>query len=333
MNRDASYFWDLTAKHLSGTSTPEEEGELTAWLQEDAQNQHQFEEQRRLWQISEKQPKNAFSPQAGWQEFLQRVQAEQQKVTTTQQKSYGWLRVAAGFAVLLVSVFLVRYFLFSNAEIIVVAATEAKREVVLPDSSHVWLNQGSQLSYTSDFNEENRQVTLQGEGYFEVQHNPAKPFTVTASKTQTQVLGTTFQVSAQEPELVEVVLFTGKVAFQAQGNPEKAVTLEPGQKALFSASAGTITVSPNEDENALAWKEEKLVFKNTPLAQVAQTLKRFYGITLTFENPALAQCHFTGTFKNKPKLEEVLLVMTRTLQLSYLQVQPNVYQIKGQGCS
>ncbi|WP_207435805.1 FecR domain-containing protein [Sabulibacter ruber] len=333
MDKDATFFWDLTARHLAGTTTPEEEQLLAAWLQENPEQKQAFEEQRRLWQLSEKQPKNAFSPEEGWQEFLQRVQAEKQaNAAETVSPAFPWMRVAAGLALLLVSVFLIRYFLFPPVQTVTLAATDAKRLFTLPDSSQVWLNKGSSLTYQSDFGEEDRPVTLQGEGYFEVQHNAHKPFLVTTSGTETQVLGTTFQVSTQDSAQVEVVLFTGKVAFRAKTGQKQEVTLAPGQKAVYSATTGQIETAFNQDQNELAWKEDRFQFQNTPLEQVALTLNAYYGVSITFEKPVLAQCHFTGSFRDAPALEEVLVVLTKSLQLSYNEVQPNVFRLSGEGC-
>jgi len=189
-----------------------------------------------------------------------------------------------------------------------------KKEVVLPDSSHVWLNSGSKLKYASQFVKKERKVYLEGEAYFEVFKDPSKPFVIEAGNSVTRVLGTAFNLCARKGESYVVVTVTeGKVAF---GSKEAAtpVHLKPGDKGILNTGTHQTEKVVNEDPNFLAWKTGKLIFRNTPLSQVALKLTDFYGRSIRVENAGKADIPFTSTFDHQ-SLRDVITIIELSLQV------------------
>src|SRR5579872_3819268 len=121
------------------------------------------------------------------------------------------LRIAA----VLVIAFGLAYsiFIFVRSPLIEISTeANAKQEIKLPDGSHVWLHSSSQLRYPRKFDKDNREVFLDGEAYFEIVKDPAKPFIVHAHETTTKVVGTSFDLrNYGKEEQVELTVFTGKV--------------------------------------------------------------------------------------------------------------------------
>ncbi len=215
------------------------------------------------------------------------------------------------------------------------AATASKeiKEVALPDGSKVWLNGASTLRYGRKFQSAaRREVWLEGEAYFEVDHNPQRPFTIHIQGAITQVLGTSFNVRGYPTEsTIEVGVLSGKVAFSAQESklPEK-ITLQPGNGVVFDKENTSIRKTEKNDANLLAWKTHRLVFEDAPLQEVIAALEKYFGINIKLANTGLAYCRFKGTFK-EAKLEEILTVMQVSMNISTLQ-KGNQYIISGKGC-
>lgn len=134
--------------------------------------------------------------------------------------------------------------------------------IVLPDSSRVWLNSESYLKYPVRFAKNERNVILQGEGYFSVRKNVDSRFTVqTPHHTQIQVLGTEFNVEAYEKEdEVNTTLVSGKVQFQYDSERgKKRMDLLPGEKITYNSISGEVFVSRAAVLSDISWKEGKII--------------------------------------------------------------------------
>jgi transmembrane sensor len=145
-------------------------------------------------------------------------------------------------------------------------------DLELSDHSHVWLNAGSSLSYPVAFAGETRNVSMDGEAYFEVTHDAAKPFVVSKGATSVQVLGTHFNIKAygNEPDL-KVTLLEGKVKVSNGAN-------EPAQQAVVNNNAIRLATHINPDE-VIAWKNGFTSFRGADLKEILLELEHWYDIT------------------------------------------------------
>lgn len=180
--------------------------------------------------------------------------------------------------------------------------------LVLPDSTVVYLNSESSLSYPSRFDGDIRKVTLKGEAYFDVTKDPKKRFIVSTShQTQIEVLGTRFNVEAYEKDTdVAATLVEGKVCFLFKtGNQSERFFLEPGQKLVYNSTDSKLQLYNTTCESEIAWKDGKIVFNNTSLEEALRMLEKRYNVEFILKNGVLKEDSFTGTFANQ-RLERIL---------------------------
>lgn len=157
-------------------------------------------------------------------------------------------------------------------------------DMILSDGSHIWLNAGSSVTYPVAFVGNERNVTIEGEAYFEVAKNTAKPFKVNvAGKTEVEVLGTHFNINSYDDEAtINTTLFEGKVKVTGLVN-KQAHVLSPGQQAVQNKQ-GIISINNNADmDEVIAWKEGKFSFgSETDIKTVMRQIARWYDMTIEY---------------------------------------------------
>jgi transmembrane sensor len=193
------------------------------------------------------------------------------------------------------------------------------------------LNAGSILTYPERFTGNTREITLEGEAFFDVAADARKPFIIHAGALNTTVLGTTFNITAyKNSPLLSVTVLSGKVAVMDTLS-QKSVTVLPNQKATFNPDKATLITSiADKPENAIAWSEGKLIFEETPLAEVAERLSYKYNVQIVLEGRNLSNCRFNGEFDTEP-LEEILKIIT-TLTETKIKREGTVIHLSGKGC-
>lgn len=329
-----TYYWDLAAREFANTATAAEQRELQQWRAAQPAHEAQYQQQKQLWEKTAPPIAGAVNPDAAWQQVSAKLRLQPATESTPVAKViplYAYaMRIAASVLVLLgLSWFTYAYF-FSGPVLQVVKSGNRRIEVVLPDSSRVWLNESSTLTYAATFDESERLVKLEGEAFFQVRRNPQQPFIVKAGPATTKVLGTSFNLRAYSAATaVELTVATGKVAFTSEQGTEAVVT--PGYGAVLEKQNNRLTKVRVADENAWAWQSGRLRFAGQPLSEVLPVLERYYGVRLQLANKALAGCRFTGAFNRAP-LAEVLQVLEATLQLRYTQPTERLYQLQSPSC-
>lgn len=183
--------------------------------------------------------------------------------------------------------------------------------VILSDGTKVWLNAASSLKYPVFFSGENRMVEVTGEAYFEVAHNPGKPFVVKNGDRRIEVLGTHFNINAYQTEnTVKVTLLEGliRVSRAHSGSP---VLVRPGQQAEMGKQ-GVINLREDPNvENAVAWKNGYFSFTNASIHQVMEELSRWYDIEVSYEGK-LPVRRFGGEIQRNLTLAQVLKLLEKS---------------------
>jgi transmembrane sensor len=318
MSYNLDHIESLIIRSLDHSLETEEQQQLQAWLEEDADHRRYYETLQQTWELTGTHDP-VFEPDVNdnWVRFQQKLEQPSMHVIPGGNRRNA-LRVAAGVAILLGAATL--YFLLNNQrEITVLTAAKEKKSVVLPDGSRVFMNQNSSLRYASNLTGPERAVYLEGEAYFDVAKQQARPFVVYANGTQTQVLGTTFDVKAYTTKPVEISVLSGKVAVsKTVTNNLRAETLilTPGRKAIFKTDAPT-EENAIKDPNLMAWKDNKLVFYNTPMREVLTTLENYYGVRIEIQDSSLIKKTYVGTFTNGPALNFLLTVMTGSMNAEW----------------
>lgn len=222
----------------------------------------------------------------------------------------------------------------------------SKTTLILPDGTKVWLNAGSRLTYDSTFDKNLREVSLSGEGYFDVVRNKQKPFIIHTSRINIKVLGTEFDVkSYPSDKTTETSLIRGSIEVSFNGHHSQKVILKPNEKIVVdnfkfeSHIAQPFGNSPGKNSgpdipNSVAvtnltlqnktgeiietsWVNNKLDFQDESFEDIARKLERWYGVTIKFQNERLKDNHLTGSFTNET-VRQALDAMKFTATFNYL---------------
>lgn len=186
------------------------------------------------------------------------------------------------------------------------------KEIILPDSSHVWLDARSVLSYPQTFSGSVRKIILQqGQAFFEVSHNAAKPFIVESSNgIQTRVLGTSFSVrSSDNAAGVQVAVKTGKVKMEEEGNT--IATLLPGDQVYYNTIRSVIRKTRVAPDNINVWTKGEIKLQQADFTEMATTMQQLYGLTIVADNPAINRNRYSLTIRYHSDPEKLLEVISR----------------------
>lgn len=185
--------------------------------------------------------------------------------------------------------------------------------VMLPDGTQVWLNAASTLRYPTAFTGPERLVEVNGEAYFEVAGNAARPFKVKIKDAEVLVLGTSFNVNAYADEpITQTTLLQGSIKLSANNNQ---VLLKPGQQATLATDKAfhINEINPND---AIAWKNGYFLFKNESIESVMRTIARWYDVDVTYQGDVKQQ-RLGGTVSRYEKLEDLLKTIELTKSLKF----------------
>ncbi|HYG14624.1 MAG TPA: FecR domain-containing protein [Bacteroidia bacterium] len=323
----------LLSKYFAQQCTADEVRLVEDWAGESSENRNVFVRLKKMWDETGQVRPKAEVQETGlaWQKVRSRIQ--QQQVLPARRKSLTYIITSAAAAAVIVLT-MVTFDLVNRqdgptAVKMVSISTKAgeRRQIALSDGSKVWMNAETSIKYPETFDGENREVYLEGEAYFEVAHNPTKPFTVHTGDLDTRVLGTSFNVLAYpENEDIEIALDEGKV--RVNGNKD-TLFLEPGFEATYEKSnrsikKGAIAGKHNE------WRNNVIHFENISLEEAVKTLERWYAITINIDESKLKNCPITASFENQDA-ETVLEIIATTLSIE-VEKRNNTYYLKGQNC-
>ena len=187
-------------------------------------------------------------------------------------------------------------------------------QIVLSDGTLVTLNRDTKINYPDQFGSDVREISIEGEAFFEVTPNPNKPFIIHAGEATIKVLGTSFTVNAYpENDRVEVIVATGKVQFSKleTNQTPHLVILDPGEKGTYVNTSKELKKSINTDPNFLAWKTRTLTFSETSLKEVIQQLNKVYRVQIDLSDTQLDNLLLNAHFENET-LEFILEVISST---------------------
>jgi len=206
-----------------------------------------------------------------------------------------------------------------------------KARVKLSDGSQIWINAGSRIIFPSQFSKNRREVYLIGEAYFEVAHNPKKPFLVKTSTVSVRVLGTSFNVSSYpDDDFVSAVLKEGKIRMEENdaGYFDTKVELRPNQIAIFKKDGNGIQVHETKHELYTIWKDGLLNFEGEELNSLITKVERFYNISLELKNPELGEERITGKLDLNAGMSEVFEYISKVSHAEIKKINTVEYVIE-----
>lgn len=327
MQSDQQYIELLLPGYFKGELSEADFSAVETWKNLSQQNQEIFNQSEKVWQslhlLSEMEH---YNPQQALQKVNQKINQRQ-----NQQWWFIWQKVAA---ILFIPLLIAAVWLTMSrpkTDLIVESPTwqifstppGVKAKFYLPDSTAVWLNSSSSVSFPSYFAGNFRQVNAQGEVFFDVRKNTEQPFVVSMGKIHARVLGTRFNVINYDREdRTEIILQSGKIELCTGTceQPRSLSLLNPGELAHFNKSGNTINILNVETEKYMAWIAGKLIFKDDPMEEVVRKLNRWFNVEIEVADQAILDYVYTATFQDE-SIDQILELLTLTAPIRYQVVQ------------
>lgn len=257
-------------------------------------------------------------------------------VTPPRRSSARWWRIPlriAEYAAVVVSVALAFHYRHQASTprewVEVYADMGERREIVLPDSSHVWLNAGTKLIYPKEFNRTIRQVYLSGEMFADVRRDEDRPFIVSADRLEVKVLGTQFNFkSYQEDVKSEVSLVRGKVSVSLKASKMNGrLTLAPGDILRFNKTNNHIDFLNFDPDSYANWIDnDNFFFVEQTLGDIVADLRRHFAVDIVVTDKSLCGETYYASFINNESLDEILAALNKDLLFS-VRREAEVYYI------
>lgn len=310
----------LLIRYIQGIATVTEKSYIAGWLKENPENE-KILRQTALIYHAQRTKQRVQSRNSG--AALKKIQHRLHKKTRNIFLQRFW--IAAACITLFFSIAFNFYFVKpENVEVqYATMQTNAgmRTDFMLPDGTEVFLNSDTRLTYPIVFDKKERRVELDGEGFFKVIHNKEQPFIVdVADKSfHIEVLGTEFNIQAYGADhLVRTTLIEGAVrlGMETTSGTKKYVTLQPSQRATYDLCAQKLDITHVNTIYDTAWMQGRLMFKETPLAEVLNSLSHFYNVSFQVKDPSIYQYTFTGTFENR-LLSQVLDYLSISSSIKY----------------
>jgi len=328
--------WNSIIKRLTGVETPASKQYLDQWLKASEDNVKIYHETEQLWALTNMLPANK-KPLA--EPVLLNPNIEKGKMWSLK----GLKRYSIAASLALVTSLTLYYLTKSkpqatNNQVSIYSIHKAGNgkmlKVILPDSSIVWLNAGSEVSYLKDFrSQKTRNIQLTGEAFFEVTHNQQQPFVVESGDLQTIVYGTSFNVSSyKDSEQNSVTVKTGKVGVLLKRDSlNKPTMLLPGNRLVYHQENGKIETLNIETSEVATWLNGDLVFDQTAPKEVFAILARKFDVEFKINDADFEGCKLTAKFPNQ-SLKTILTALSTSLHLKINEHGKTIYIKGGQSC-
>ncbi len=317
----------IIIKYISGQATPQETEEVLKWVSENKENETFFLKLMNLW-IAGNMPEEKADESE--------VRAMMDLIERKEKKGVSKLviySIAASFLLLIsVGLWLMNpskksdfgtHYITYDAAISKMMYTDkgVKGCITLPDSSVVWLNSDSKLYYPEEFTGNVRHIFLSGEAFFEVKNIPEMPMIVGTHKGfSIEVLGTTFNLKSYEnDDRAEATLYTGNINLiltNPQGKSQIVQSIKPNQTITINNALESTIFRSKEPENYSAWKEGKIIFHDTPMAEVIKILNRWHGVDFIIEDEEILDSKFTARF-NTESIVQIMDLLRLTSYVNY----------------
>jgi transmembrane sensor len=378
------YTWNLIAKKLAGEASLEELKELERLLRNNPELHYPMQTVTDLWNPSS--PTDQQEVEKAFNRHMDRMQElnldldsgsetaiDPYPFTTNNKRSRRKaLLLASALCLGLGLIVVIRLYPVSRSTPAIAASPAAgtsamlngmsggeirtgngsRTHLLLPDSTHVWLNAGSQIRYDKMHGAKRREVYLTGEAFFDVARNAEKPFIIHTARIDIRVLGTSFNVKSYlTDKTTETTLVQGSIEVSVKNRSSEKIILKPNEKLLVtdrdSISRGTGRLGRREEKEQpvvaiskptyelhtgkiieTSWVDNKLIFQDEAFKDLARQMERWYGVSIRFDNPRQGESRFTGSFENETiqqALEALALTANSNFKYSIHGNQITVY--------
>ena len=299
---------ELLQKYIAGDATSQEKESVMRWVNESPENMRQYMAMRKLNDIS-----------------IWRT-PPQTNIHVTETKPISrrlWTEVMK-IAAVAALVFAASHFFLSTRQTLSDSGTlqsiyvpaGQRVELLLADSTKVWLNSRSTLSFPKTFDKDNRIVRLDGEGYFAVTPDSKRPFIVETSKYDIKVLGTEFNVIAYaENDYWETALLEGSVEIYVPDSNIGSIRLEPNSQ--LSLRDTKLSKNPISRFDYFLWREGLICFNDLSISEIFEKIQMYYDVDIIVNNTNILKNRYTGKFRASDGVEHVIKVLRLNTRFSY----------------
>lgn len=214
----------------------------------------------------------------------------------------------------------------SSSSIVYQTSRGHTQKILLKDGTSVWLNANSRLEVLPEFARATRQVQLTGEAYFEVKHDQAHPFVIVSQSIQTQVLGTSFNISAY-PNLkqIKITVRTGKVS--VSDHQLLLSTLIRGKSLSFNKVSHKTNVMDENPELSITWRDGKTLVNDATFNELADIFSNTLNVKLVTEDKNIKDMQFRLSLNQKLSVEDNLNLIAGIHQLKYRRIKNDVIEL------
>ncbi|MDR2497838.1 MAG: FecR domain-containing protein [Tannerellaceae bacterium] len=304
----------LIAKSLSHEASEVEMIYLAEWLAASEENKELYLRLAAYWR-SRVESDPLLDKEAAYKRLAAKIKPARRRARFGRR----FLAVAA-IAILLLACGLsaytfLRYRSATATETFVYIAEASIASLTLPDSTTVSLNKHSRLTYTNKYGQDNREVALEGEAYFCVAKDQARPFVVKVGECSIVALGTAFNLRCMpEEKRLTATLIEGRIRFEVG---KLAVTLTPGEQLSYNAKDKNMNVATVDGEIITAWKDNLLKYKSISFADFVNLLQKQYNVKISLTDAELGQSRVSGTFDVSLEVGQILEMMQKSLRYTW----------------
>jgi transmembrane sensor len=308
---------DLAIQYFEGTISKQDEQILFEFINQNSSNYSKY----RLWE-KEWSANNIPNERTDkeWQALLHKIHTRESiNKTFSNAFSFNSWRKIAAVAIILIA--------FAGSMIgfwdvlspspennfLCEAPLGNKSRLFLPDGTEVWLNAGSQLRYSNEFNSSDRVVELSGEAYFQVTKRQGKKFTVKTRGYDVIVHGTKFDISAYPDDpYVLTSLLEGKVEIDYKN---MRIFMSPGESAKLNLQTGKLLQCKMNANQSKSWTEDMIEYDNISIYELSKKLSRQYNVNINIESREIGSMRFYISLHNKETIEQVMYALTKIVPI------------------
>ena len=321
-------------KYLTGACSEAEMEQLLQWLKASEENRQAWLKLRMVAVRSSfvhfsdpKQVERAFS--TIWKERFARTLFEKQ---LARKYTMRFMRYAAAILLLIGISYATYHYVIHGVAVpvmvVVAGANEEPKQVMLHDSSRVWLSAGSRIEYPERFGKRDRTVAVEGKVYFEVARDTLRPFYVNTDVYTVKVLGTSFEVNAPKYNpSSDVTLVEGKVEI-LDTKSLSLCTLHPGQQFEIDKRNNRFMLNRVDAEMYASWHGGQLDFDGLTFAEIAKALERHYGVRIILDEGVAQKQKLVGSLNLQKDIVQMMQAIAMVVPIKYQVQTATVVQIQ-----
>jgi ferric-dicitrate binding protein FerR (iron transport regulator) len=311
---------EIFIKSFEGNISPDEETKLLDWVDSNEENRKTYLECRKIWDMYQLH-RYPIEPSIGFRQLLieRNPEAINGQTSSSRHNRYLWefLKIIAIFVIAFgCSWYFFSYLqtprsLYNRIEV----PSGQRVKLTLPDGSLVWLNAQSKFTYPAVFDKQARNVELDGEGLFEITHNPKQPFRVKTPVYTVEAKGTQFDVYAYgNSSAFETILIAGSIIVS---DSTRDYSLQPGEQLFFNQTNNEMELRKVNPNDYISWKDGYYFFNDITFEEMSKRLGHYYNTRIIINDPAVLAYRGTGKFRQFESITQIMDVIKSDMPFKY----------------